>query len=112
MILNRPPCTGLHFRSKVFIALALFLIATASADACAILGEYWQNAPQSANDASIVPTNAPDAQFSPAEINFDSRPGAGKKGLGPNYTVAGFLKYPVFFNTSAGFQANGYIYGT
>jgi subtilisin-like proprotein convertase family protein len=91
----------------------LLLVANASAHAaCAILGEYWQNAPTSANDASIVPTNAPDAQFYPAEINFDSRIGAGKKGIGPGYTVAGFLHYPVFFNTSAGFQPNGYIDGS
>jgi len=92
------------------VVLALFVTGTASAQAdCAILGEYWANVPTSSHNVSIVPTNPPDAQFYVTTINFDSRPGAGKKGLGTNYTVAGFLHYPVFFNTSSNFNASAYI---
>jgi hypothetical protein len=80
-------------------AAVVSLSAAGASHASATAGSLWINVPTSAGNASIVPSGAADATFTPGAINYDSNVGG--------YTVGGFLNNPSFSNESAAFIAAG-----
>jgi|WetSurMetagenome_2_1015567.scaffolds.fasta_scaffold678383_1 hypothetical protein len=85
------------------IALLMFVVATAQAG---IVGQVWTNESGAASWATLAQKSSlgtPDAMFNPASIDFTS---------GGLYTINEFLNNPAFYNTSAGFNANGTLNNT